>query len=137
MTRTIGSLFSGGGGWEDGAIEAGVRPLFGVEMDATVAGHYATVFGPHVFVGSVLDAPYRDMPRVDILVSSPPCQPTSKSGAQARARQRARGFLVDDEAEGSFCDPRVGLATLDAVVALHPRAVIVENSEAYIKSKVF
>jgi site-specific DNA-cytosine methylase len=35
--NTIGSLFTGGGGWEAGAAEVGLRPLFGVEMDPAVA----------------------------------------------------------------------------------------------------
>ena len=138
MTTTIGSLFTGGGGWEAGAAEVGLRPLFGVEMDPAVAAHYDHVFGRHMIVGSVTDVDYRRLPHVDVLVSSPPCQPTSSSGKQARERQRARGFIVEetDEAEGSFCDPRVGLSTVVAAEAIRPRVVLVENSAAYIDTPV-
>jgi site-specific DNA-cytosine methylase len=31
---TCGSLFSGGGGWEIGAIAAGLKPLWGIEFEA-------------------------------------------------------------------------------------------------------
>ena len=138
MNTTIGSLFTGGGGWETGAAELGLRPLFGVEMDPAVAAHYDYVFGRHMIVGSVTDVDYGRLPRVDVLVSSFPCQPTSSSGKQARERQRARGFLVEDqdEAEGSFCDPRVGLSTVVAAEALRPSVVLVENSAAYLETPV-
>lgn len=138
MMKTIGSLFTGGGGWEAGAAELGIRPLFGVEMDLAVAAHYDYVFGRHMLVGSVTSVDYRRLPRVDVLVSSPPCQPTSNSGKKARALQRARGLVVEDEdeAEGSFCDPRVGLSTVVAAEALRPGVVLVENSRAYINTPV-
>lgn len=135
--KTLGSLFTGGGGWEAGAREAGIVPRFGVEMDQAVAAHYASVFGPHVIVGSVTDVDYTKLTRVDVLVSSPPCQPTSNAGKQARTLREARGIVADDESEGSFCDPRAGLATLDAARALRPSAVIVENSANYIGTDVF
>lgn len=137
VTRTMGSLFTGGGGWEAGAQEAGIVPVFGVEMDEAVAAHYASTFGPHVIVGSVTDVAWSKLQHVDVLTSSPPCQPTSNAGKQARALREVRGVVTDDEGEGSFCDPRVGLATLDAAKALTPSAVIVENSANYIGTEVF
>ena len=34
---TTGSLFSGGGGWEEGAKRIGAQPLFGVELHSPAA----------------------------------------------------------------------------------------------------
>ena len=136
MTVTMGSLFSGGGGWEVAGLALGIEPVFGVELDARIAAHYRSVFGDHVYAGSVFNAPWRSFPRPTFLVSSPPCQPSSASGKRARTLRAARGVRVDDSAEGSLCDPNAGMATVDAARELRPPVVLVENSANYAKEPV-
>lgn len=135
---TIGSLFSGGGGWDAGAIELGIKPVFAVEYETWIARWHATVFGEHVWQASVADVDYaavsRTVGRVDVLVSSPPCQATSASGKAWQTRRAQRG-LVDPKAV--VCDPSVGIHTLDAVDGLRPRVVLLENNEGYERSRVF
>lgn len=132
---TLGSLFSGGGGWELAGVSLGLVPRFGVELDPVVADHYVRVFGDLVCREDVTSLDFDALFPVRVLAASPPCQPTSKSGAQARARKRAAG-LSDAALPGSLCDPTVGLRTVDAAATLLPRAVVIENSDAYLKTRV-
>lgn len=135
---TLGSLFSGGGGWDAGAIEVGIDPVFAVEYEPWIAKWHAQVFGEHVWQSSVADVDYgtvaRTVGRVDILVSSPPCQSTSASGKAWKTR-RTRSGLVDPREV--VCDPEVGIHTLDAVDGLSPRVVLLENNAGYETSRVF
>lgn len=127
MRKTLGSLFSGGGGWDQGALDAGITPRFAVEMEPWIARWHASTFGEHVVNASVADVDYTKLPRVDILVSSPPCQATSQAGAQARSM---RG-------EAESCDPGVGIFTLNAVDGTHPSVVFVENNSGYARGRTF
>lgn len=135
MTRSIGSLFSGGGGWEAGARMLGMVPLFGVEKVRRVAQNYVRAFGAHVYVGGVEDAPWSSMPRVDVLASSPPCPAFSNSGLAARSTRKKMGLTLSDE--GTLCDPRSGVYTLDATRAIRPEYVFIENAVHYERTEVF
>ena len=129
---TVGSLFSGGGGWDAGARELGVKPVFAVEMDATIAAWHSHVFGGLTLVSSVADVDWREVARtvkhVDILVSSPPCQEYTKSGAMQASLAKKRGTVRGDR---SLCDPLAGLFTINAVDALRPAVVFLEEAPAY------
>lgn len=87
---TFGSLFSGGGGWDVGAIMAGLEPAFSVEMHeptARVLIRNLHAFRGHAtYIGSVLDADPSTFPKVDILASSPPLP-------SALRRSPARGSM--------------------------------------------
>lgn len=135
---TLASLFSGGGGWDAGALDVGIRPVFAVEYEAWIARWHARVFGEHVLQASVADVDYRAVARrvgrVGILVSSPPCQATSRSGIAWKTRRKRAGI---ERAEPAVCDPWVGIYTLNAVDALRPRAVLLENNATYSGSEVF
>ncbi len=121
--RTFGSLFSGGGGWDVGAMAAGLSPTFSVEMHRPTAevmirnlGH---AYPDHLtYIGSILDADPRRFPSVDVIASSPPCQ------AHSAARQRPG--LCDRE------DGGVGLATILFVEVLRPTYVVLENVPLYV-----
>lgn len=140
--KTFASLFSGGGGWDAGAVDAGLEPVFAVELSPDVAAWYAEVFGPHVVVADVgsvdwdkvrskLDAKGKS---VDVLFSSPPCQATSLSGVAQRKRRAALGLAAK---ENAYCNPNAGLATVDAARALSPKVVFVENNEGYQDTATF
>lgn len=135
---TFGSLFSGGGGWDMGAVMVGMKPVLGVEMDPALARWHAEVFKAPVWQTDLAkvdwDEVRRYVPSLDVLVSSPPCQDYTRSGRMQASLAKARGIERGDR---TFCDPLVGLHTLDAVDALSPRAVLIEEAPAYAKSNVY
>lgn len=71
---TFASLFTGGGGADQGARAAGLTPLWGVEYDAAIAA-VAQQNDPAcaIHVASVDDIDYAALPRADVLHASPPC----------------------------------------------------------------
>jgi site-specific DNA-cytosine methylase len=135
---TIGSLFSGGGGWDAGAQMVGITPVFAVEMDPELAKWHHRVFGGLTLAQSVAtvnwSAVRATVGRLDVLVSSPPCQDYSPSGRMQAALAEKRGT---DRGDRSYCDPFAGLHTLDAVDALNPRVVLLEEVTSYADSEVF
>ena len=138
---TLGSLFSGGGGWDQGAWDAGIVPIFAVEMEPWIAKWHRELFAARIpnhvtLTSSVTDVDYKRLPHVDFLVSSPPCQSTSRSG-KAWVERRKKLGLPPKEASGTVCDPTVGLATLDAVDGVEPSVVLLENNADYAKGRTF
>lgn len=132
----LATLFSGGGGWEVGAVNAGLRPVLAVEYEPWIAAWHHRVFPDALTLAAdVREVDYaalgRNLGGVDVLVASPPCQATSKSGLQARGRRS------EEEQEPVVCDPQVGLAVLPAVDGLRPRHVLVENNAGYQKTAAF
>lgn len=110
---TIGSLFSGIGGLEEGLIMAGHGPvLWQVEIDpycrAVLARHYPEVVRHEdVFrVGS------HNLPRVDILCGGFPCQDISSAG---------KGVGLAGARSGLFFE------LLRVITELRPRFIVVEN----------
>lgn len=121
---TVASLFAGGGGWEVGAVEAGLRPVWASELqDDIAAAHNAALPESQVFVGDVTKLSPRTVQAVDILCVSPPCQGYS----WARVSKQL------DERE----DLLVGLEAAKFVQQLRPKAVLMENVPAYAKSRTF
>jgi DNA-cytosine methyltransferase len=96
MTKTLATLFSGGGGFEAGAVAAGLTPIWGVEYDAGVAGAYARNFGPHCIVSAVEDVDYSTLQTPDHLHASPSCKTVSVANKE-------RGETAEDiaAAEGA------------------------------------
>jgi DNA-cytosine methyltransferase len=75
--KTLGTQFTGGGGFEAGAGAAGYTPIWGIEYDAEIAGVYARNFGPHCIVSAVEDVDYSTLPTPDHHHASPSCKKAS------------------------------------------------------------
>lgn len=118
---TTGSLFSSGGGWEIGAVRAGMRPIWGVEYEKDRCDLWNRTFP----TGRCINADVGDVAKnlksltpVDILFTSPVCR--DYSAAQTRV------------AQVNACRPKLGLFTLDYVAALRPKVVMLENVTGYL-----
>lgn len=70
---TYGDLFTGFGGATIGAINAGLKPIFGIEYDAKIAAVANDNLGGHVITANILDVDVHTLPSVDVLHASPPC----------------------------------------------------------------
>ncbi len=123
---TTGSLFSSGGGWEIGAVRAGMRPIWGVEYEKDRCDLWNRTFP----TGRCINADVGDVAEnlklltpVDILFTSPVCR--DYSAAQTRV------------AQVNACRPKLGLFTLDYVAALRPKVVMLENVTGYKKDEEF
>lgn len=116
-----GSLFSGGGGWEEGAKLVGVRPEWGVELDEDAARRWASNNPGRIHIGDLRTIDPATLPAIEILFTSPPCQGYSKARKQSLAAR---------------CDLGVGLDSLRYVRALQPRVVMLEEVPAYVKSPI-
>jgi len=118
--KTIGTLFSGGGGVEIGAMAAGIQPIWGVEYDAAIAAVYAANIGNHVQVGDILDTNPTDFKRPDVLHASPPCP--NFSVAKANGTETPRDIAMAEKV-CTFID------------VLRPDIFTLENVYLYRKSE--
>ncbi len=109
MASTFVDLFSGAGGLSQGLVAAGAVPVAAVDIDADACRTYALAHpGVPVIKGDVTNAV---LPRTDLLVGGPPCQPFSVHGRQ-----------------GAAGDERDGIPLfIEALRSLQPRAFIMEN----------
>lgn len=137
----VGSLFSGGGGWDVAAIALGLRPLFAVEYEAWIAKWHEKVFPETaVMQADVAQVDFVALRRklgerpLDVLVSSPPCQEHSRSGKRGATLRASRGLA---KVASDVCDPEVGIHTLRAVDAFEPSVVLLENVPGYQKTNVY
>ena len=117
--KTYGDLFTGFGGATLGAMDAGLKPLWGVEYDPAIAAVANSNLGGHVVVASVLDCDPATFEPVDVMHASPPCPNFSvaKSG-------------------GKETDLDISLArkVAEFVTVLTPRIFTLENVWAYRQS---
>ncbi len=113
--RTFGSLFTGGGGAECGAIAAGYTPVFGIELDPSIAD-VARMNGFDTTVADVRAVDYSAMPCVDHLHASPPCI----NASQAKA-----------DAGETPLDGELAFAVCRAIDALRPETFTLENVQGY------
>ena len=79
--KTFATLFSGFGGADIGAIEAGLTPIWAVEYEADIAAVYRDNLGDHVTVADILTLDPANFARPDILHASPPCPNFSNAKA--------------------------------------------------------
>lgn len=119
--KTFASLFSGGGA-DIGAFLAGLKPIWAVEIEPQVASIYATNIKHYPIVKSITQVDPRQLERPDVLWASPPCQAYS---------------IARDKNLPSRDDADIGLAIIPFLEILQPPTFILENVEAYRKSKVF
>lgn len=77
----IVTWFSGGGGYDAGAIAAGATPIAAVEYEASIAAVYRQNFGDHITVASILDLDVAEQLSGDLFHVSPPCPNFSNAKA--------------------------------------------------------
>jgi DNA (cytosine-5)-methyltransferase 1 len=122
MTRTFASLFTGGGLADIGAMNAGYKLLWGVELDPAIATVAQQNLGHPVYQASVVDMDWATLERPDHLHMSPPCQDFSVA--------KSTGKISND-------NDALAQACIDAIKALEPSTVTLENVEGYRKAKGF
>jgi len=124
IAPTFASLFTGGGLADVGAMAAGYKLLWGVEYDPAIAA-VANANLPHadqVYAESVVGFGWANVERPDHLHMSPPCQDFSVAKSTGKASN-------DNDALAQAC--------IDAIKALDPSTVTLENVEGYRKATGF
>lgn len=124
MTKTFASLFTGGGLADIGAMAADYELLWGIELDPAIAS-VANANLPHrdtVHTASVIGFDWASVERPDHLHMSPPCQDHSVA-----------------KTSGKISNDNDGLANacIEALKALQPNTVTLENVEGYRKAPGF
>lgn len=83
----VGTLFSGGGGFDIGARAAGAELAWGVEYDSAICDVYRQNLGDHVINERLQFVDPRTLSGVDLLHASPPCPNFSNVKRDARETQ--------------------------------------------------
>lgn len=122
--KTFASLFTGGGLADIGAMQAGYTLLWGIELDPEIAA-VANANLPHrdtVYAASVIGFDWASLERPDHLHISPPCQDFSVA-----------------KTSGKVSNPNneIADACIEALWALEPSTVTLENVEGYRKAPGF
>lgn len=114
---TMLDLFCGAGGFTKGFTQAGIIPVFAVEIDRHASATYSENFGPHCFSEDVNKV--KVFPQADVIIGGPPCQGFSNLGAH-----------IED-------DPRNQLWKhyVRAVKDANPLVFVVENVPPLLKSE--
>jgi DNA (cytosine-5)-methyltransferase 1 len=120
--KTFASLFTGGGLADIGAKNAGYSLLWGVELDPAIATIAQQNLGHPVYQSSVVDMDWATLERPDHLHMSPPCQDFSVA--------KSTGKISND-------NDALAQACIDAIKALEPSTVTLENVEGYRQAKGF
>lgn len=116
MERTTASLFTGGGGFEVGALVAGHKPVWGVEIRADIAAvAEANIPGLRVIVSDVAAVDYSTLERPDHLHASPSCKNASTAS----------------DGEEAFEDMSSAQAIRACILAQRPVVVSLENVWQY------
>lgn len=113
------SLFSGFGLADIGAQLAGCELAWGVEIDGAIA-EISRQLGHQVFCQSVTETDFSKLERPDILWASPVCVNFS---------------VAKKDAKETALDIEMATAIVDAIATLQPQYFILENVEAYKRSK--
>lgn len=94
--KTIATLFTGFGGVEVGAIQAGLRPIWGIEYNPKIAAVANKNLGNHVIVADVCRVDPATLEKPDVLHASPVCKNASvaSKGEEAEEdRETARAVV--------------------------------------------
>jgi len=113
------SLFSGFSLADIGAMLAGCELAWGIEIDPAIA-EISRQLGHQIFCRSVTEIDFRKLQKPDILWASPPCTNFS---------------IAKEDAQESEGDIELAKAIIRAIITLEPRYFILENVEAYKRSK--
>jgi len=121
MLTTVATLFSGGGGFDVGAVAAGLTPVFAIDNCPKAAAAYRVNFQDHIVVGDICSQDFSKV-TADHLHASPVCKnfSTAKTGA----------------AESEF-DLACASAVCRAIAQIKPRTFSLENVRGYAKSDSF
>jgi DNA (cytosine-5)-methyltransferase 1 len=109
----IATLYSGFGGVEEGARQAGLELAWGIELDAQIAEVASANLGHRVHVANILDCDPRDFERVNVLHASPPC--TSMSLANANGGETALDIALAHQTAGFVKVLQPSIFTLENV----------------------
>lgn len=120
--KTFFDLFSGGGGAAQGAKQAGLTPVGGVEIDPEIAAIYAANHGDHLTVGDVLSVRPGQFDRPDWFHASPVC----KSFSAAKTNGKEHPIDV-------ACAEKVA----EFIEAWRPQYFSLENVSGYARSRSF
>jgi DNA-cytosine methyltransferase len=123
MSKTTASLFTGGGGFEQGAMMAGYTPVWGVEIRPDIAAWAeCNTPGLKVIVSNVAAVDYASLPKVDHLHASPSCKKASIANS-----------------EGGECpeDIEAAKAVCRAIEAVKPHTFTLENVWGYREFEAF
>lgn len=120
------SLFSGAGGLDLGAEQAGANVVRAVEFDrdavATLRMNWPSLRVDHADIASLRFLEHRDSHAAKIVIGGPPCQPFSKNGYWVKNENR----LIDR-------DPRNMLSEfLRTVSEAQPNGFLFENVESLL-----
>jgi len=117
----IATLFSGGGGFDAGAVAAGLTPVFAIDNCPKASAAYRVNFGNHIVVGDICVQDFAEV-TADHLHASPVCKnfSTAKTGA----------------AESEF-DLGCAAAVCRAIEQIKPKTFSLENVRGYKNSDSF
>lgn len=127
MSFTIGSLFSGSGGFELAATICGGTPVWASEIEPYPIAVTRSRFPDMKHLGSVTDINGEEVEPVDIISFGSPCQDLSVAGKRAGLKHEDNG---DDETtrSGLFMEAiRIIKEMRSATNGLYPRFAIWEN----------
>lgn len=119
---TLATLFTGFGGVEIGARQAGIELAWGIEKEAAIAEVATANLGHRLTVADVLTVRPREFEAVDILHASPPC--VSYSNASTHKQESA-------------ADVACGAKVAEFIATLRPRAFTLENVWSYRHSAAY
>jgi len=123
MTKTIATLFSGGGGFDLGAIAAGYKPVFAIDNNADAVECYKRNIGDHIVLGDVRNFRFASTGiKIDHLHASPSC----KSSSTANANKGETDFDID-----------CAYSIVRAIQQVEPETFSLENVREYHKTKSF
>jgi DNA (cytosine-5)-methyltransferase 1 len=117
----LGTLFSGGGGFDIGAIAAGLEHGWGLEYAPKIAELYQANIG-RVYVQDILESNPLKFDPIDWLHASPVCKAFSAANAKAGETQ---------------WDIDCGLKVAEFIRVLQPKYFSLENVQAYQRAKAF
>lgn len=120
--QTFASLFTCGGGADIGAMAAGLKPIWGIELNPEVAAYYEKNIGPHIRVGDVTLQNPADFERPDVLWASPPCPNFSVAKTGRKETEQ---------------DIALSSAVIRFIEYHRPEYLFLENVRAYNKSESF
>ena len=121
------SLFSGCGGFDWGATQAGVEIIWANDIDKTASIAYKSIFPNTEFIfGDVRGI--KNFPKADIMIG---CYPCTGFSSAARRKWKKRGERDLTKINGNF----LYLEFLRALKHVNPKYFFVENVEGMITAK--
>lgn len=95
------SLFSGAGGMDLGFIKAGFKVCLANDFDSNAVATYKYNIGNHIFKEDIknlfLDASYKELKNIDVIIGGPPCQGFSMAGNIGRTfKEDKRNILYKE-----------------------------------------